>query len=116
MKTVELENMTITVEGHGGAIESRLVRETCPFCETPNCFYDCDGSQGAFSQPELQEENEVLSRHRYNFALDAIESYTLALVIALNEKTGLTAIGTLQSAINEAISTTLDTIGQNCED
>jgi len=51
-----------------GTINSALQRETCSCCGQPDCLNGIDSDQ----------EDDVLERLNYNFALDTIESIILA--------------------------------------
>lgn len=59
---------------------SSLGRATCPSCGSPECLYECDGSQGA-DFPELhQTESQVRSRIEYNARMEMLESLLVSLV------------------------------------
>ena len=112
---VELEKFTITATKQGGgAIENSLLeRETCPFCGLPNCNYSCDESQaGGFSdEAKANEESDadVLERLNFNAGLEVMENFTLALVCAFHRRNMTIPV----DVINEAIATTLDTMGSD---
>lgn len=98
----------------GVLVSSNLQREVCPFCDTPNCNYDCDGSVSEFDDsddedellPEMEEE--VADRLRYNHALDVIESLVLSICV---QSRGVIDTIALKEILNPAIQTTLDKLG-----
>lgn len=97
----------------GVLVGTDLEREHCPFCDTPNCNFDCDGSKAEFLEPDsselpLQTEEEVLDRLKYNHALDVIESLALAICV---QSRGVIDTIALKEILNPAIQTTLDKIG-----
>lgn len=118
MKTVELPcfGMTFKVDANGGdMVRTELLREACPQCNNPDCNFDCDLSQVEFdgtSDPDAMEE-EVLGRHKCNFALDVVEAYTLALLVSLERSGWDTAHIPLKHAIAEAVETAVDGLGNN---
>lgn len=48
-------------------------KEPCPFCGDEDCRYDCDESQAEGKSDER--------RHRYNDAMDALESFLIAMAV-----------------------------------
>jgi len=119
MKVVDLPcyDMVFHVEdGEDGAVAScwhtALERDTCPHCDNPNCNFECDESQVAFddtSNPDAMEQ-EVVDRHKVNFALDVVESYTTALVASLEKGGWDTNEAAVKNMIAEAVETTVDAI------
>lgn len=68
--------LSLVVNGKSGVIEQGLPRETCPSCDHPDCFNQCDGSQGADDNEESEED--AIDRTRSNAVLNSVESIILA--------------------------------------
>jgi len=119
MKIINLSchGMTLTIDTDGeggGSIVSDLDREVCPHCDTSNCFYSCDGSKAeythdAYNPSASESEDEIIARAEYNTALNTIESFTLALVNAFEQK-GTPVEGHIKLVVEEAIETALDAV------
>ncbi len=77
---IKLDILT-SVDGRcGGTIEHDSdLKENCPVCSQPDCFFDCEMSQ-AEDSPE--SEGDARSRIEYNAAVDGITSMILAHAIA----------------------------------
>jgi hypothetical protein len=81
--TVNGHDMMLTVHDGVGKVESALPRETCPYCNLPDCTFSCDQSQGLpEGEEELESEDEVYARLQYNASVDALESAMLAHAVA----------------------------------
>ena len=127
MKTIKLpiENIVIelgdediespTRSYKGGTIKGNIDRYVCHFCEQQDCCYDCGES---FSEVEVGRKSEingvwndhyqqVAERLKFNGAMDAIESFLLALAIA--------GINVESPAVLEALETTILAAGENIE-
>jgi len=65
------------IEG-AGSIMSDL-KEVCPYCGHPYCYFDCDQSKYDNGQ---ETEEDACSRRYYNSAMDGIESIILSHAIA----------------------------------
>ena len=112
---IALKTMVLRVENGGGVVwTSNLERDVCPHCDTPECNYSCDHSkaEGEAISLEMQTEEQVADRLKYNFALDVIES--LVLSIAINSQ-GVVDTETLQKILDLSIETTLDKIENELE-
>ncbi len=75
-KTIELPcfGITLTVRDGGGTIKSSL-KELCPYCGIPDCFFHCPTSR----QDRTQDaQDEVHARIKFNSIIDGIESLILA--------------------------------------
>ncbi len=83
-----------------GKIISYGIKEECPCCSLPDCYFNCDESQAADS-PE--SEQEAHDRCLNTAAIDGMESLILALACAGQDVKSPQFI--------EAIQTTLDAIG-----
>lgn len=75
--------LEVTVDGDSGNINSSLERETCPFCNSPTCTFQCDGSKIEYEECDdendiAENEEEVRRRLQYNAVLDCVESMVLA--------------------------------------
>jgi len=115
---INLEALSVKVVGGAAAFgsiwSSTLEPEHCPHCDTPNCNYSCDGSKAEYldgSELELESEEEVLNRLKYNYSLDVIESLMLGILVHAVSK-GLD-IEALKPVLDSAIQTTLDKIGND---
>ncbi len=116
---IVLDTMTVNVISVGSEpslssgvlVGTNLEREHCPFCDTPNCNFDCDGSKAEFlDSPSfpVETEEEVAARLEYNHALDVIESLVLSICV---QSRGVVDTIALKEILNPAIQTTLDKLG-----
>lgn len=74
----------------------------CPCCDTPDCFFDCDGSK-AEDSPET--ERDAVERHSINAAYDGMESIILAHAIVgidIESPAYQTGVSTALEAIENA--------------
>lgn len=67
--------LLIAGDGSAGSITSSL-KDPCPYCQLHDCYADCDGSQGDID--ELESEEDMDNRKRWNETMDVIESLVLA--------------------------------------
>jgi len=73
--TTEFDDLIIAVsKGHG--VMTGTLKEICPYCGQPDCYFDCDESQ---YNDDLETGDETDSRRDYNNAMNGIESLLLAL-------------------------------------
>ena len=87
-KTIELPCYgikVILIDDGGGSISSDM-KETCPYCDDPNCEMDCEQFQEHCSDRDMDEQQEKQAE-RYEFlchraAVDALESIILGHAIA----------------------------------
>lgn len=76
---IKIGDQILTVEIHeknrllGGKV-SQLERLACPSCSSPDCNFECDGSQ----VDDMETTEEVTKRLKFNGMLDALESIVLA--------------------------------------
>lgn len=68
-------SLMVAADGSAGSITSSL-KDLCPYCQLPDCYADCDGSQGDID--ELESDEEMENRSRWNETIDVIESLVLA--------------------------------------
>jgi hypothetical protein len=99
----ELGSISLTVEDGYGRLESRLNRETCPYCNLDDCNYNCDESQ--YAEDDAQE-SDIQSRLQHNAMLDALESLILAHAVA--------GINVEDPRYKQGIETFFDAISNNC--
>lgn len=90
---------------NGNSITSAGLKQVCPYCSQETCYADCDGAAGDIDGLESEEQMEM--RRLYNFAVDGLESYLLALSMA--------GVDVSTDAFKEALQTTLDAIANNVE-
>ena len=96
------EQLVINIEDGGGNIVSGLERETCPACSKEDCNFSCDGSQGAYTEDNAEDEDDVAGRLAYNGFLDAIESLALAHAIAGINVSDPAYVGGIKTALEAA--------------
>ena len=96
---IQLDKSVDTPDGRwdgGNLIHSKL-KDECPACKNPNCYAHCEES--------TETDDEWLNRHRWNTAMDALESMILAHAIA--------GIDVESPAYIEGIETTCDALSNN---
>lgn len=100
---IKLDILTSKGGRCGGTIEHDSdLKESCPVCSQPDCFFDCEMSQ-AEDSPESEED--ARSRIEYNAAVDGITSMILAHAIA--------GIDVETPAYIEGIETSVQAAGDN---
>ena len=88
MKTIVLDSygIKIELEDTGGGIISSDLKEVCPYCNDPNCDFDCPDALERASDRDFEEQidknQELQDSKTYNHMMDAIESMILAHAVA----------------------------------
>jgi len=89
-------SLVIAEDGSVGSITSSL-KDSCPYCQLPDCYADCDGSQGDID--ELESEEDMENRRRWNETMDVIESLVLGHACAGVDVTSKAYITGIQTTI-----------------
>ena len=109
MKTVQVGDLQIQIEGDvnlgGGTIIHGLERIACPYCNENDCLFSCDMSQGQPEGETLETDEQQVSRHMFNGAMDGIESILLALACE--------GVDIETTEFREALKTTTDAVSNN---
>ena len=105
-QTVDINGLFFKIGYASGeaAVDSDL-KQLCPYCDTAECYADCDGSKGDIDGLESQEDME--NRIRYNSAIDGIESFLMAIYargVVLPDDVLREALQTVSDALDNQFS------------
>ena len=100
--------LEVDSDGDGGGCGNvtSTYKETCPKCDSSECYFDCDMSKSR--EPGTESPEECFERFMFNARIDALESFVLAYAIA-------NPLAVSTKAFRESIDTTINSCGQNAE-